>query len=140
MKSVRVAGMFQVTLDVVDKKSGSTGTIDSHTRGCRNVVIVKNICTLPKQVGVQVSLPNRTTSAEFVVGGSGQSRWNDQTSTTIASGGTTTLGCPLRRTSGPNSIGEPIQLDILLSSDGPPKPLLPVHSKRLPFQTTIDAM
>ena len=69
MKSVKVAGMFKVTLDVVDNAGSSISRIDSSSGLCRNVVTIKNICTLPKQVGVDVSLLNRTTSVEFLVGG-----------------------------------------------------------------------
>ena len=141
MKSVRVAGMFNVTLDVEDHLGRSISRIDSTMRGCRNVVSIKNICTLPKQVGVEVLLPNGTTSVEFLVGGStSSSKWSDQTAGAIANGGTGKLGCSMRRTSGPNSFGESIQLDKLYSGDGPPKPLVPVVTSKIPFQITIDAV
>jgi hypothetical protein len=140
VKSVRVAGVFNVTLDVLDSSGISINSIDSLTLGCRHVITIKNISASPKQVSVEVSLPNGTTSLEFLVGGSSQYQWIGQTPGAIAGGGIGTLSCPLERTYGPNSIGEPIQLDRIKSGDGPPKPLFTVSSTRIPFQDIIDAV
>ncbi|QAU37143.1 hypothetical protein XH86_05165 [Bradyrhizobium guangdongense] len=140
MKAVRVTGVFQVTLDVLDNSGTSITSIDALTIGCRHVVTVKNFSTSPKQVSVEVSLLNGTTSLEFLVGGYSASQWTDQTHGTIAGGTEGKLSCYLERTSGPNSLNEPIQLVRLKAGDGPPKPLYTVRSSHIPFADTIDAV
>ncbi|MCK1541903.1 hypothetical protein IVB12_07935 [Bradyrhizobium sp. 179] len=139
MKSVRVAGMFTVALDVWDQNANTLTDVSSQTTGTRNVVLVKNICTHPKDVQIKVSLPNGLQSLEFVVAGSSQDRWEDDASQ-IANKGTNTLACELKRNGGPVSHNEPIQLDELLSRHGPHQKFVAVNSTNIPFRTTINAI
>lgn len=139
VKSVKVAGLFKIEFDV-QSGTGSVNSIHSLSPKCRNTVTITNISTNPKQVGVEVSLPNGVGSLKFSPGGASRSGWAKTSPGTIANKGTVTLHCPIERDTGPISYSEPIQLDRLLSGDGAPKPLKAVTTSRIPFQMAIDAV
>jgi hypothetical protein len=134
--AANVAGLFHVSMEVLDHSGTCLTQITIRTRGARHVVHVENISTLTRDARVVAVLPHGTTRLEFVVSGAVQTQW-DKHVLRIPSGKKRDLECDLRRNTGSAHRNEPLQCDQVYDK----RSSLPWTSLTpgVPFQMTIDA-
>jgi hypothetical protein len=134
---VNVAGMFSISMRVVDGSDKPVTSIAAGEHGIRHNVDIENISTMARSARVRAILPHGTARIAFHCEGSHAASW-DQSVDDIPPKETRTLECTLVRTKGPARSNEPIQCDKVYERRG----ALPWEEKpgKLPFQITINAL
>lgn len=132
----KVAGLFQVTMRVIDGANAEITLIASGI-AAEHEVTVENISTLTRHVRVYASLPNGIGALEFMVNGHPADAWEKE-AWRIPRDGARRMRNPVRRGGGPGGKDEPIQCIKLDDGKGAGN-WAPITSHGVPFDLLVDA-